>query len=46
MAIVPKAIYRFNAISTQIFYRPRKSNIQLHMEKQKKTQDSQDNPEQ
>ena len=43
MAILPKAIYRFNAMPSKILHRPRKNGTQLHVEKQE-TQDSQNNP--
>ena len=49
LPVLPKAIYRFNAITvnitTQFLIDPEKSNSQFYMEKQK-TQDSQNNPEQ
>ena len=43
MAILQKAIYRFNTMPSKILQRPRKNDTQLHMEKQK-SQDSQNNP--
>jgi hypothetical protein len=49
MTILPKATYKFNAIphinSKAILRRDRKSNSQIHMEKQK-TKDSQNNSQQ
>ena len=45
MAILPKAIYRFNTMPSKILHRPQKNGTQLHMKKQK-TQDNQNNPAQ
>ena len=35
MAILPKAIYRFNTMPSKILHRTQENGTQLHMEKQK-----------